>query len=338
MSGRISEDLTEMKKKLNEYVDKGRVVGYREVRKEPVIAVKPEKSKIKPLRKMESCDVHFMAVDCSTRTLKRANNWGIYLMRAAYASLEGRNVDWGYEERMCTVIGDAYGRSNFLKDFRIELESQMALDLLHGKIATSYYDHTHGRSNYLLLDGGGYFGGQRKFRVSLYEECKKEEISLLAISKNSPLLHDEKGRDFVATTTILSPYRIWVYHPIRKANKDQSLYGDVSVVKLCEESQRVFRCDIMDYLSKYKIDELLSPITSTSEDPRCLGYPVALWLAHDFSAPSDSKLLHYYDLVEETLAGSGLLDALRMEELSCNFPDELHGAKHPFEWEWIERV
>jgi hypothetical protein len=338
MNDKIQKDLTEMKKKLSEYVDKGRVVGYHEERKEPVIAVKPDKSKIKPLRKVKSCDVHFLAVDCSTRTLKRANNWGIYLMRPTYASVEGRNVDWGYEERICLVIGDAYGRSNYLKDFRIELESQMALNLLRGGITTSYYDHTHGRSKYLLLDGGGYFGGERKFRVSLYEECKKEEISLLAISKNSPLLHDEKGRDFVATTTMLSPYGRWFYHPIRKANKDQSLYGNISIVKLCEESPRVFRCDIMDYLTNYEIDELLSPLTFISEDPRCLGYPVTLWLAHDFSAPSDSMLLHYHDKIKETLASAGLLDVLRVEELSCSFADELHGVKHPFRWERIEHV
>ncbi|RLI47067.1 hypothetical protein DRO69_01570 [Candidatus Bathyarchaeota archaeon] len=338
MNDKILEDLAEMKKKLSEYIDKGRVVGCPEVRKEPVIAVKPEKSRIKPLKRMKNCNVHFLAVDCSTRTLKRANNWGIYLMRAAYASVEERNVDWGYEERLCTVIGDAYGRSNFLKDFRIELESQMALNILRGRIPISYYDHTHGRSKYFLLDGGGYFGGERKFRVSLYEECKKEEIRLLAISKNSPLLHDEKGRDFVATTTMLSPYGMWVYHPIRKANKDQSLYGDVSIVKLCEESPRIFRCDIMDYLANYEIDELLSPLTSISEDPRCLGYPIALWLAHDFSTPSDSKLLHYHDQIEEMLASAGLLDKIHMEELSCSFPDELHGVRHAFEWEWIERV
>ncbi|MDH5449765.1 MAG: DNA double-strand break repair nuclease NurA [Candidatus Bathyarchaeota archaeon] len=335
---KIIEDLEEMKKKLGDYVNKGRAIGFHEVRKEPVIAITPDKSKIKPLKKMKNCDVHFMAVDCSTRTLKRANNWGVYLMRAAYASVEGRNVDWGYEERMCTVIGDAYGRSNFLKDFRIELESQMGLKLLRGRITTPYYDHTNGRSNYLLLDGGAYFGGERKFRVSLYEECKKEGINLLAISKNSPLLHDDKGRDFVATTTMLSPYGVWVYHPIRKANKDQTLYGDISVVKLYEESPRVFRCDIMDYLTKYEINELLSPLISISEDPRCLGYPVTLWLAHDFSGPSDSKLLHYHDQVEETLATADLLDVLRMEEVSCNFPDELHGVKHPFQWEWIEHV
>lgn len=34
----------------------------------------------------------FVAVDCSTRTLKRANNWGVYLMRAAYAFVKEREV------------------------------------------------------------------------------------------------------------------------------------------------------------------------------------------------------------------------------------------------------
>jgi len=104
--GEIGEDLAEMKKKLGEYINKGRAIGFHEARKEPVIAITPDKSKIKPLRKIENCDVHFIAVDCSTRTLKRANNWGIYLMRAAYASVEGRNVNWGYEESIASVVGD----------------------------------------------------------------------------------------------------------------------------------------------------------------------------------------------------------------------------------------
>jgi len=334
---KIGEDLTEMKKRLGVYLDKGRVVGYSEVKEEPLIRVKPDGSRIKPLKKMDGYEGHFTAVDCSTRTLKRANNWGIYLMRVSYASVEGHKVNWDYEERICTVIGDAYTRGNFLKDFRIELESQMALNILR-KGETSYYDQGYGRSNYLLLDGGGYFGGMRKFRVSLYEECRKEGVSLLAISKSSPLLHDEKGRDFIATTTMLSPYEMWVYHPVRKADKDQSLYGDVSLVKLCEESPRVFRCDIMEYLTDCEVDKILSPLTFVSGDPRCLGYPVTLWLAHDFSAPSDSKLLHYHDQVEEALASAGLLGVLRVEELSCNFPDELHGVKHPYRWEWVEHV
>jgi len=338
MSDKIQEDLTEMNKKLREYVNKGRVVGYYEIKKEPMITEKPDMSKIKPLRKVSSCAANFLAVDCSTRTLKRANNWGVYLMRVAYAYVKGRKVDWDYEERICTVIGDAHTRSNFLTDFRIELESQMALNIIRGGVATFYYEHMNTRSNYLLLDGGGYFGGERKFRVSLYEECEKEKINLLAISKNSPSLHDEKGRDFVATTSILSSYGIWIYHPVRKANKDQSLYGDVSVVKLCEESPHVFRCDIMEYLTNYEIDELLSPLTFVSEDPRCLGYPVTLLLAHNFSAPSDSKLLHYRDQVEEMLANDRLRDVLRVEELSCSFADELHGVKYPFRWEWIEHV
>ena len=343
MSDRISEDLAEMKKKLSEYVDKGRMVGYREVRGEPVIAVKPDESRIKPLRKMDDCNAHFMAVDCSTRTLKRANNWGVYLMRAAYASVEGRNVDWGYEESVTSVVGDRRTRSNFLTDRRLQLESEMALKILYDE---SRSDLGVGRKtrrrisegDYILLDGASFFGGKRRFHTSLYDEARRKKVNLLTISKQSPTLHDEKGRDFMAATCTLAPYPIWIYHPVREANKDKHLYGDVSLVKLCQDSSRAFRCDIMEYLTNHEVSELLSPLTAMSEDPRCLGYPVTLWLAHDFSAPSDSKLLHHHDQIEETLADAGLLDVLRMEELSCNFPDQLHGVKHPYEWEWIERV
>lgn len=185
-----------------------------------------------------------------------------------------------------------------------------------------------------MLDGGGYFGGERKFRVSLYEKCKKDGLSLLAICKNSPSLHDDKGRDFVATANMLANQDIWIYHPVRKANKDKALYGDIAVVKLCKESLHVFRCDIMDYLTDQDMSTLLSPLTCISEDPRCIGYPITLYLAHEFSAPSDSMLLSYIDQIEEKLAAAGLLDTLRREEHSCSFADESHGVKHAFEWEY----
>jgi hypothetical protein len=221
-----------------------------------------------------------------------------------------------------------------LQDFRIELESQVALSVLNEAVSDSSYVHGDVRSMYLLLDGGGYFGGERKFRVSLYDACEKEGINLLAISKNSPSLHDEKGRDLVATTYMMSPYDVWVYYPVRKADKDKSLYGDIAIVKLCADSPHTFRCDIMDYLTQQDIVELLSPLTAVSEDPRCLGYPISLYLAHDFSGPSDSMLLSYHDQIEEALSDAGLLETLRREELSCSFADEIHGVKHAFEWEW----
>jgi len=328
MSNKINEGLAEMKKKLSQYVDKGRAVGYHEVKEEPVITERLDKSKFKPLRRVSSCDVHFQAVDCSTRTLKRANNWGIYLHRATYAVVRHRNVDWDYLEEIHAVVGDAYVRRRVLQDSRLNLESKMALRFLHKA----------SEGDYLLLDGASYFGGERKFLVELYEECKEKDIKLLALSKQSPSLHDEKGHDLIAATYMLSPYSLWVYYTDRKADMHRHQYGDVSIVKLCEESPRAFRCDIMEYLTECDVHELLSPLTCISEDPRCFGYPVTLWLAHDFSAPSDSMLLYYHDKVEETLASAGLLDVLRMEELSCNFADELHGVKHPFRWEWIEHV
>jgi len=339
MDDKINEDFTEMEKKLRLYVDKGRVTGTVEVREEPVTAVKPDKSLIKPLKKISRFNGHFLAVDCSTRTLKRANNWGIYLMRATYACVKERDVDWNYYERVCTVVGDASARRGFLQDFRIEMESQMALNLLASDAFKPYYVHPHVRSMYLLLDGGGYFGGERKFRISLYDKCKTDGINLLAIPKSSPMLHDEKGRDLIATTYMLSPKGSWVYHPIRKADKDKSLYGDISIIKLSEEGPRVFRCDIMDYLTNGEVSDVISPLTSISEDPRCIGYPIALWLAHDFSAPSDAKLLHYCEQVENALKNAGLLEMLHREELSCSFADELHGIKYPFQREqWGDYV
>jgi len=336
MDENIKMDLTEMERKLKFYVDKGRVVGSAGTLEEPMMAAKPDASLIKPLRKIDEFSGSFTAVDCSTRTLKRANNWGIYVMRAAYATVKQRNVDWSYLERLCTVVGDAHVRRSFLQDFRIELESQIALSLLVGKPFGQHYVHGDVRSMYLLLDGGGYFGGERKFRVSLYERCEKDEVKLFAISKNSPSLHDEKGRDFIATTYNLSPSGIWVYHPVRKADKGRSLYGDIAAIKLCAESPHVFRCDVMDYLTDQDIADLLSPLTCVSEDPRCVGYPVPLWLAHEFSAPSDSMLLAYHDQIESELNSAGLFEQLRREELSCSFADELHGVRYPFKREMVD--
>ncbi|MCX6643608.1 MAG: hypothetical protein NT043_00140 [Candidatus Bathyarchaeota archaeon] len=334
MDKSIEVDFTEMEHKLKFYIDKGRIALGSQVKEEPLITVKPDASLMKPLKKVTTYMGSFIAVDCSTRTLKRANNWGIYLMRASCASVRERTVDWSYSERICTVVGDSHVRRSYLQDFRIELESQVALQMLKEQLSKPYHVHGDVRSMYLLLDGGGYFGGERKFRVSLYEECKKNGVRLLAISKNSPSMHDEKGRDLVATTYTMTSHPIWVYYPVRKADKDRSLYGDIAIVKLCAESQHVFRCDIMDYLTQQDIVELLSPLTSVCEDPRCIGYPISLYLAHEFSAPSNSMLFSYYDKIEDKLNEVGLLEALRREERSCSFADEIHGVKHAFEWEW----
>jgi hypothetical protein len=334
MSDSIEMDFAEMGSKLAFYLDKGRLASAHEVKEAPTLSVRPDFSLIKPLRKQANFEGSFLAVDCSTRTIKRANNWGIYLMRPAYAIVRRRVVDWGFKERIYTVVGDARTRSNFLTDVRIELESQMALELLTPKAGKQYYEYGDPRSNYLLLDGGGYFGGERKFRVSLYDKCQEEKLTLLAICKNSPALLDEKGRDFIANVSSLSNRDLWVYHPARKADKDKALYGDIAIVKLCPESPHAFRCDIMDYLVDQNVADLISPLTCISEDPRCLGYPIALFLAHEFSGPSDSMLLSYHDRIEQKLAADGLLEMLKGEERASSFADEIHGVKHAYSWEY----
>jgi len=331
---KLKEDLVGLKTKLKTYVDKGRQIGFSDIKPQPLIITKPDMAKIKPLRKVKCCDSRFLAVDCSTRTLKRAHNWGVYLMRVAYASVEGRTVNWGYDESLIGAVGDRRYRSNFLIDQRLQLESELALKLLHEEPdRTAKPQETLrelGEGDYVLLDGASFFGGKRGFHTSLYEEALRKKVNLLAVSKQSPMLCDEKGRDFMASTSILVSYPLWVYHPVKEANMEEHLYGDVSLVKLCEDSQHVFRCDIMDSLTSSSVSELLSPLTSLSEDPRCLGYPVTLWLAHDFSGASNSKILQYYDLIEKTLSDEGILEALRMEELSCSFADKIHGITNPF--------
>lgn len=333
--GKIQIDLVNIKTKLKTYVDKGRQIGFSDIKPQPLIITKPDRTKIKPLKKINHYNARFLAVDCSTRILKRANNWGIYLMRVAYASVENRVVNWGYDESIICAVGDRRYRSNFLIDGRLQLESELALKLLHEE-PINHTPHQGaiielGAGDYVLLDGASFFGGKRGFHTSLYEESLRKKVNLLAVSKQSPMLCDEKGRDFMASTSVLSTYPLWVYHPVKEANMEKHLYGDVSLVKLCQDSQHVFRCDIMESLASNNISELLSPLTALSEDPRCLGYPVTLWLAHEFSGASNSKLLQYYDLIEKTLADEGILEILRMEELSCSFADKLHGINNPFE-------
>ena len=333
MEKKIGKDLTEMTNKLSKYVNNGRAVGSYAVEKESTIGIKPEMSRIKSIKPMTSYNGSFLAVDCSTKPLKRANNWGIYLLRTAYAlvSPEGKKVLWDHKERISTAVGDARSRGKQLENMRFEYESQLALSL----IEQIEFDE----KDYLLLDGASYFGRERRFSLSLYEESQKRNIQLLAIAKQSPSLLDEKGRDFMVAVEISTARPTWVYHPYKKANFHESLYGDISVIKLSSSTSRVFRCDIMEYLTDRGVVELLSPLTSVSEDPRSLGYPVCLFLAHDFSkVSSHSKLLQYLDLVEEALAEKGILDILHREELSSNFRNELYGVKHSFEWEMDWRV
>lgn len=328
MDKEVQSDFADMRTLLRSYVDKGQAPDFRNVNEEPPIAVKPAVANILPLRRMNSYDAHFFAVDCSTRTLKRANNWGIYLLRVSYATVKQRDVDWGFKERIRTIRGDAYVRRKLLQEMRLQLESEMALRLLPRTT----------ESDYILLDGASYFGGERKFNTLLYEECERKHVRLLAVSKQSPTLRDEKGRDLIAATYMLAPEGRWVYYPVKSANIHEHLYGDVSIVKLSNDSPRAFRCDIMSYLTDHDVASLLSPLSAIAEDPRCLGYPVVLWLAHDFSGASATKLLQYHVQVEEELAKENLLDVLRQEELACNFADELHGVKYPFNLEWITHV
>src|SRR3990170_277010 len=113
MSGQIRDDLTEMTRKLCEYVDKGRKIGYHEVVEEPIVAVRPEVSRIKSLKRVNNSNLHFLAVDCSTRTLKRASNWGMHACRRKRArfGLELSRTNLYCCRRLIHAIQISWGRS-----------------------------------------------------------------------------------------------------------------------------------------------------------------------------------------------------------------------------------
>ena len=333
----LNDDLCSIVKTLKDYVDKGALNGSAvDMGKPKLISYFPELQK--PLDCLKSFKGKFVAVDCSTKLLMRGNRFGVYLLRVAYASVnpsEKENpVTWGpcpLQERICAVTGDGIARRRQLERLRFEYESELAVTRL------SHLDS----SDYLLLDGGSYFGRpeDRRFALALYEKAHRKSFKFLAISKNSPSLLDDKGRYLITQIAVdMSAATAWVYHPIEelKADPHKNRFGDGSLVKLNPGSFRIFRCDIMDYLTGGDMVQLLSPLTSISDDPRCLGYPISLYLAHNFAkVDSEAKLLYCRDLVEKVLADADeeLLNFLKVEEALSNFRSELYGRKYPWELE-----
>lgn len=332
----LDHDLRSLVRALKEYVDKGTLNGSA-VDMEKSEHVSYSSQSQKTLDFLNSFEGKFVAVDCSTKPLMRGNRFGVYLLRVTYASVNPSKkenpVTWGPsppQERISTAKGDEIARMHQLEHLRFEYESKLAETLLPQLES----------SDYLLLDGVSYFGRpeDRRFTLALYEKARKRDLKLLTISKNSPSLLDDKGRDLIAQIAVdISTATAWVYHPNElKAATHKHRFGDISLVKLNPESFRVFRCDIMDYLTERDVGQLLSPVTSISNDPRCLGYPVSLYLAHNLAkVSSEAKLLWYRDLVERALADADedLLNYLKCEEALSNFRSELYGRKHPWEME-----
>jgi hypothetical protein len=330
----VNYDLRSAVRTLKDYVDKGALDSSAVDMENPKhVSYFPQLKK--PLGFLKSFKGKFVAVDCSTKPLMRGNRFGVYLIRVAYASVnpsEKENpVTWGPsppQERFSAAKGDEVVRMRQLERLRFEYESELAETLLPQLDS----------SDYLLLDGASYFGRpeDRRFTLALYEKARKRNLKFLTISKNSPSLLDGKGRDLIAQIAVdISTARAWVYHLKElKADAHRHRFGDVSLVKLNPESFRVFRCDIMDYLAEGNIVQLLSPLTSISDDPRCLGYPISLYLAHNFAkVGSEAKLLYYRDLLEKALADEGLLNSLKIEEALSNFRSELYGLRYPWELE-----
>jgi len=335
MSESILDEIKSTAEGLCKYVEKGRVaVDSFATDEEPIIAHEPNLKLLKPLEVFSSVDKVFAALDCSTMPLMRGNNFGAYMFRVASTlvkSQHGKEVNWSYQEHFQPVYGNETFRMTKLRSIRLDYESKMGLSLLN-QLA---------RGDYLILDGGSYFGGTTGFSEDFYEECRRHGIKLLAIPKRTPSTITLKGTDFLATLLTKHTAGVWFYHPYDEANTDEHLYGDISFVKLNALTPIAFRCDIMEYLTEGNLCELLSPLTALSQDARCLGYPVCLYLAHQFTRTASPKILHYREILEKELneEDPDIFRELLIEEKLANFRSQvLYGAKHLWEWEGSEIV
>lgn len=329
MSEKVLDEIKSAAEGLCKYAERGGVVDSLVYDTEPVMAHEPRLELLKPLRVLSSVDKVFAAVDCSTIPLMRGNNFGAYVFRVSATMVKpqsGKEVNWRYEEHLQSVVGNEIHRKARLQSIRFNYESKIGLSLLNQL----------NRDDYLILDGGSYFGGTIGFNVSLYEECRKRGIKLLTFSKKTHSTMTSRGTDFLATLlTKCMDKGVWLYHPFAKASIDEHLYGDISFVKLNALAPIAFRCDIMEYLADADLVELASPLTALSQDARCLGYPICLYLAHHFTKTASPKLTYYREVLERELREKHP-DAFRkllVEEMLANFRSQvLYGVKRLWDW------
>ena len=119
-------------------------------------------------------------------------------MRVAYASVEGRNVNWSYDESLERSVGGRRYRSNFLIDTRLQLESEIALKILHEESNSTVEPHKKplrrlGEGDYILLDGTSFFGGRRGFHISLYTRLFVKRLTFLQCVNSLPCYAMRRG-------------------------------------------------------------------------------------------------------------------------------------------------
>jgi len=322
MVERPVEDMKSIADRLTEYVEKGRVVSTVVEDMEPIMAVELNIKNLKPLKVMSSTNHVFTAVDCSTIPLVSAHNFGVYVLRVSSTTITPKKeVKTSFKEYISDIMGDKFLRRYVLETERLEHESSMALSLLPQL----------NEDDYLLLDGPSLFGRTRRFSIDLYYLAQKHHINLLTLSKTTTAM-TMKGTDFISSLLVEDMNRAWLYHPYLKAKeRDRHMYGDISFVRLNPEVPIAFRCDIMEYLTGKELVDLISPLTFLAQDARCLGYPVALYIAHQETEVASPKLLYYRDQLEGMLP-KHVLHRILLEEKVAGFRREMYGVRNVWDW------
>ena len=211
-------NLKECIQEIKKYIDKGCTPSQPPIEK-PFTVEEIYLSRFMNIQPRETL-AKFLSVDASSYPLIKANNWRIGVSRCAYVIVENVKGKWvisqeGYKDHIFSTIAPVNQRKYLIWAKLREFESQLAINQLKNLEP----------EDFCLMDGAAFFGihGGSKYSLNLYEVCSKNEIRLLMIPKNTPILHDNKGRDLLAAINIYGLKlqkngklgKCWVYHPPR---------------------------------------------------------------------------------------------------------------------------
>lgn len=156
----------------------------------------------------------------------------------------------------------------------------------------------------------------KKVLESISIQAEDKDVDLLAISKSSTFSWGkEYSKPFVLHTgqvgsRIVSDYPWYLEltkKNIRPEPQGKNWNGTIYVIKLHQDSEFVFRLDVPPYVSK-RIDAALGHLVLYSTSAECLGYPHALFRAHQDIKITYQERMYINNLLLNELSGKGVTD------------------------------
>lgn len=175
------------------------------------------------------------------------------------------------------------------------------------------------RKGDLILYDGDFAYWTEPFKEVLEKistQAENKDVDLVAISKSSTFSWGKKySKPFVFHTgrigsEIISDYPWYIELSKKNIKPDpngKNWNGTIYVIKLHQDSNFVFRLDVPHYVSK-RINATLGHLVLYSNSAECLGYPHALFRAHQDIKITYQERMYIYNLLMDELSRKGVTD------------------------------